>query len=94
MEASWRHREIPWQNVQELSGRFSGHYNVLINIPLAVANALGASLIPSLTAAVAIGNKKQIHSKISMSIRFSMMIAIPSFCRIPCIGEPDFSVVI
>lgn len=63
----------------DLLGRFSSHYNVLINIPLAVANALGASLIPSLTAAVAVGNKKQIHSKIAMAIRFSMMIAIPSF---------------
>ena len=65
----------------DLLGRFSGHYNVLINIPLAVANALGASLIPSLTAAVAVGNKRQVNSKISMAIRFSMIIAIPS-----CVG--------
>lgn len=72
----------------DLLGRFSGHYNVLINIPLAVANALGASLIPSLTAAVAIGNKKQIHSKISMSIRFSMMIAIPSFVGFLVLANP------
>ena len=72
----------------DLLGRFSGHYNVLINIPLAVANALGASLIPSLTAAVAIGDKKQIHSKISMSIRFSMMIAIPSFVGFLVLANP------
>lgn len=72
----------------DLLGRFSGHYNVLINIPLAVANALGASLIPSLTAAVAIGNKRQIHSKISMAIRFSMMIAIPSFVGFLVLANP------
>ena len=72
----------------DLLGRFSGHYKVLINIPLAVANALGASLIPSLTAAVAIGDKKQIHSKISMSIRFSMMIAIPSFVGFLVLANP------
>lgn len=72
----------------DLLGRFSGHYNVLINIPLAVANALGASLIPSLTAAVAIGNKKQVHNKIAMAIRFSMMIAIPSFVGFLVLANP------
>lgn len=72
----------------DLLGRFSSHYNVLINIPLAVANALGASLIPSLTAAVAVGNKKQIHSKIAMAIRFSMMIAIPCFVGFLVLANP------
>ena len=72
----------------DLLGRFSSHYNVLINIPLAVANALGASLIPSLTAAVAVGNKKQIHSKIAMAIRFSMMIAITSFVGFLVLANP------
>lgn len=75
----------------DLLGRFSGHYNVLINIPLAVANALGASLIPSLTAAVAIGKKKQIHSKMNMVIRFSMLIAIPSFVGFLVLANPILS---
>lgn len=70
----------------ELLGMFTGKYNTLIHIPLAVANALGASLIPSLTGAVATGNKKQIQEKIHMVIRFAMLIAIPSciaFLTIP-----------
>lgn len=61
-----------------LLGMFTGKYNTLIHIPLAVANSLGASLIPSLTGAVATGNRKAIHSKIQMVIRFAMLIAIPS----------------
>lgn len=70
----------------ELLGMFTGKYNTLIHIPLAVANSLGASLIPSLTAAVAVGEKKQVHEKIHMVIRFAMLIAIPSciaFMAIP-----------
>lgn len=63
-----------------LMGMFA-KYNTLVNIPLAMANALGASIIPSLTAAVAAGKRKQIHSKINLAIRFDMLIAIPS-----CIG--------
>ena len=69
-----------------LLGMFTGKYNTLIHIPLAVANSLGASLIPSLTGAVATGNRKHIHSKIQMAIRFAMLIAIPSciaFMTIP-----------
>ncbi len=62
----------------QLLGMFTGKYNTLIHIPLAVANALGASLIPSLTATVARGEGKQIHSKIQMVIRVAMLIAIPS----------------
>lgn len=60
-------------------GMFTGKYNTLINIPLAIANALGASLIPSLTATVASGTRKEIHGKINMVIRFTMIIAIPCF---------------
>lgn len=62
----------------ELLGMFTGKYNTLIHIPLAVANSLGASVIPSMTAAVTTGNRKEIHAKIQMVIRFAMLIAIPS----------------
>lgn len=72
----------------ELLGMFTGKYNTLINIPLAVANALGASLIPSLTATISTGTKKQIHSKIQMVIRFAMLIAIPSCVGFLILGKP------
>lgn len=72
----------------ELLGMFTGKYNTLINIPLAVANALGASLIPSLTATISTGTKKQIHSKIHMVIRFAMLIAIPSCVGFLVLGKP------
>lgn len=75
----------------ELLGMFTGKYNTLINIPLAVANALGASLIPSLTATVASGTKKEIQAKIGMVIRFVMLIAIPSFIAFLVFAEPLLS---
>ena len=72
----------------ELLGMFTGKYNTLINIPLAVANALSASLIPSLTATVASGTRKQINEKMNMVIRFSMIIAIPCAVGFFALGEP------
>lgn len=76
------------KEIASLLGMFTGKYNTIMNIPLAIANALGAALIPSLTATVAIGNKKQINNKINMVIRFVMMIAIP--CCVGCfvLAEP------
>lgn len=72
----------------ELLGMFTGKYNTLINIPLAIANALGAALIPSLTATVATGSRRDINAKINMVIRFVMMIAIPCFVGFLVLAEP------
>lgn len=72
----------------ELLGMFTGKYNTLINIPLAIANSLGAALIPSLTATVTTGNKKDINVKINMVIRFVMMFAIPCFVGFLVMAEP------
>lgn len=72
----------------ELLGMFTGKYNTLINIPLAIANALGAALIPSLTATVATGSRRQINQKINMVIRFVMMIAIPCFVGFLVMADP------
>lgn len=72
----------------ELWGMFSGKYNVWINVPLAMANALGASMIPSLTAAVTTGDRRMIQKKIALVIRSSMLIAIPSFVGLTVMGGP------
>lgn len=64
-----------------LLGIYTGKYNTLINVPLAIAGALGSSVIPSLTTAVTKGDRELTHQKINMSIRFGMIIAIPC-----CVG--------
>ena len=64
-----------------LQGIYTGKYDTLINVPMAIANALGTSLVPSLTAVVTAGTKKQVHNKINQTLRLTMVIAIPS-----CIG--------
>ena len=69
-------------------GMFSGKYNTLINVPLAIANALAVSVIPSLTAEKVQGNKQNMFSKMSLSIRFAMVIAIPSFVGYLVLAHP------
>lgn len=71
-----------------LWGIYSGKYRVLINVPLGVANALAASVIPSLTAAVTSGARKEVHNKIHLAVRFAMIIAIPSFVGFTVLASP------
>lgn len=69
-------------------GVYMGKYHLLFNIPVAIANSLSSSLIPSLSGAVEERNKKQVISKISSSVRFAMMIAIPSTVGLTVLAAP------
>ncbi len=71
-----------------LIGILSGKYDTLINVPLAISNALAASLIPSLILTVKTGSKKQVHNKIQLFARFDMMIAIPSAAAFIVLAKP------
>lgn len=69
-------------------GVYSGKYHLLFNIPVAVANSLSSSLIPSLSYAVAEKDRKQMRSKIASAIRFSMIIAIPATVGLSVLAAP------
>ncbi|MBA4698795.1 MAG: polysaccharide biosynthesis protein [Ruminococcus sp.] len=71
-----------------LLGIYSAKYNVLINVPLAMANGLAASVIPSMTKAAAANNRRQVYEKISQSLRFTMLIAIPCFVGFVVLASP------
>jgi len=72
-------------------GIYSGKYKVLINVPIAIANALSSSLIPTLSGANAARDKGQVESSISKAIRFSMIVAIPAAVGLAVLAEPIIS---
>lgn len=65
-----------------------GEYHILFNIPVALANALSSSLIPSLTRAVAEHNRRDTVTRVRHSIRFTMLIAIPSTVGLCALADP------
>ena len=65
-----------------------GEYHILFNVPVAISNALSSSVIPSLTNAAAEKNRKLVVNKIRMSIRFTMLIAIPATVGMIVLAEP------
>ncbi len=71
----------------ELWGVF-GEYHLLFNIPVALANALSSSLIPTLANAAAIRDRKMVIQRTRTAIRFSMIIAIPAAVGLAVLAEP------
>ena len=69
-------------------GIYSGRYHLLFNIPVAIANALSSSLIPSLSMAVAERNRRQVTVRIAMAVRFSMIIAVPAAVGMAVLAGP------
>lgn len=65
-----------------------GKYHLLFNIPVAIANSLSSSLIPSLSRAVAERNRKQVLSRVGSAIRFAMIISIPSAVGLTVLAYP------
>lgn len=76
------------EKYETLWGMYTGKFNTLVNVPLAIANAVGASVIPSLTAAVTSRDRKLVYSKIQLATRFTMIISIPSMVGCIVLARP------
>ena len=55
-----------------------GQYYTLFNVPLFMANALGSSVVPPLVRAYENKDSGQVHQKIELAMRMTMLIAVPS----------------
>ncbi len=58
-------------------GIYSGKYLVLINVPIALAYAMGASAVPTISGGMKKKNYEDVKHKIESVIRITMMIAFP-----------------
>ena len=83
MEALGRGKEF-----LSLWGIYNNKYMLLVHVPLAMANSLSSSLIPSLSGAVARKEKGAFIAKTSLAIRFAMLIAIPSAVGLTVLSAP------
>lgn len=63
-------------------------FDTLFNVPVAVANSLGASMMPALVQAYANEDRKLLFERIHMTVRFVMLIAIPSCFGFLALGKP------
>ncbi|HHT96616.1 MAG TPA: polysaccharide biosynthesis protein [Clostridiales bacterium] len=71
-----------------LMGIYGSKYRVLTNIPVAIASAIGAAIVPSIAASLMQENYKQIKEKVHAAIKFNMIIAIPSAVGMGVLASP------
>lgn len=69
-------------------GIFSGKAVVLSNIPIAIASAISAAMIPNISGTYAQGDKKATNRLIDRAIRTTMIIAIPAAVGLFVLAKP------
>lgn len=74
--------------IDALWGIYSGKYRLLTNVPVAIASALGTSMIPSIMASRVEGKKKDVKYKVRTNIKFNMLIAFPSAVGMGVLASP------
>ncbi len=80
-------------NINILTGIYSNNYMTLVNVPIAIATAMGAASIASLSADHANGDYDGVRSKVKASIKFNMLIAIPSAVGMGVLAAPIMEIV-
>ena len=70
------------------NGIYSGKYQVLINVPIAIASAVAASSVPALTAAYASRKRGAAKRQIATATRFIMVIAFPCTVGMGVLASP------
>ncbi len=69
-------------------GIYVGEYKVLVNVPIAIASAVAASSVPSLSRTFTTEDMREVRRKVGYSIRFVMVIAIPCAVGMTVLASP------
>ena len=71
-----------------LFGIYSNKYRLLSNVPVAIASALGTSMIPSI-----VHSSTHVMYKIRLTIKFNMLIAIPCSVGMGVLSAPIMQII-
>ncbi|WP_125153839.1 putative polysaccharide biosynthesis protein [Clostridium rectalis] len=66
-------------------------YQQLINVPIAIITSLATAILPAISSAVAINDRKQIKNKVRYAFRLCFLIAIPSAFGLAILSDPVYS---
>jgi len=82
---------FPMEKAQELYGVL-GRYKTLLSVPLIIVTALGTTVLPLVSAAMAVKNKKEVRSKTSFAFKMVFLITIPAAVGMSCLSKEIFTV--
>lgn len=80
--------EMPADQISLWWGVFSGKFKTLVNLPVAVAAAIGTACIPSITASYEREDDYGVAEKTDLAIRYTVLIALPASFALMLLSEP------
>ncbi len=76
-----------------LIGIYSGEYRLLTNVPVAIATAIGAAIVTTVSTDMARGWIDSICHKVHAAIKFNMIIAIPAAFGMAVLASPFMTII-
>lgn len=71
-----------------LYGIYGSKHILLLNIVLSITSAMSISIIPALVNAKKSGNLKEVNEKVTLALKFNLIIALPSAVGLSILGGP------
>ncbi len=71
-----------------LIGIYGSKYRTLINVPIAISQAIVSSMVPSIVACIVSGHQGEARYQVRSSIKFNMLIAIPAAMGLGVLAKP------
>lgn len=81
-------RGFDGKEVAKMFNQYNGMYLVLINVPIALANASSTAMIPAVTGSFALGKFKEVKRQINQGVQMTMLIAIPAAVGLSVLAFP------
>lgn len=74
--------------ISVLLGNYGQSFSTLTSIPMGIASAMSASMLPSIVRSFTQGDKTEINNKIRKTVRITMIVAIPIMIALMVLGQP------
>ena len=81
------------ENATILYAQLTGKANVITNIPLTLSMALGTALIPIIAENYIMRRKRELETKVQLSMKLSMLIAMPCTLGLFFLAEPIMKII-
>ncbi|HBA63230.1 MAG TPA: polysaccharide biosynthesis protein [Lachnospiraceae bacterium] len=76
------------KEVAMMFNQYNGMYLVLINVPIALANASSTAMIPAVTGSFVLKKYKEVKKQIDQGVQMTMLIAIPAAVGLSVLAFP------
>jgi stage V sporulation protein B len=75
-------------SVSTMLGIYSTSYRTLVSVPIAISTAMASSMVPGLVTSYMQKDTKGMERKISITIKFNMLVAFPCAMGLGVLAEP------